>query len=445
VISESAMDVWLIWSAALMVGGALLTAWTSRNLLASITMAFAFNILTYVGAAAGVEQDPALGLLAFYVALGAFCVALGAAVARILFRYQSWAELDAFGNRRSESVFCSDLAFTRTWLMFVGFSLAMIIILFARGGIPLLSGSVFEAKVAAAKAGGYLNVRFMRLFLPLLFLIYLADVDRLKVQPKRVVSGLVVASLLLAFALFGYRSYVLNYLGLPVALMLGYRRVSTKAVAGLVLASAVAAFGITAVAYRETRPAALADIVWARVTSDLVSGGLGVVVYQLVPHYGHQDGRTFWMDIPAALSRVGIGTPKENSAQYLITASQGSNPYGWQAAPTLVGEAFDNFGTTGIVILTGLFGFVLEWLHIWSVRGPRDNLLFPLKIYAQHALIIAYGSPFVFSLFDTTMSLAIFSAIFGALYVVGSRPFGVVRFQSLTAISPRSLASSASH
>lgn len=424
-------------SGLLMLITVVVTLWVTRALFSSLVVALFFNALTYSGAASLAAGQPDSGYLALYVAAGSLAVALGALLASNLAHHRPRAEVRAFHAQATQSIFASDRAFTLSLLAFVTIGIALVLALFLRGGIPLLTSEVFVSKVAAAKQGGYLNVRFLRLFLPLLGIICFVGYARVRIPARRLVLAGIVAFLLVAFTLFGYRSYVLNYLFIPIAILFGYIHMSRRLLACLGAAAALSAVGITAIAYRVTDAGSLTEIILARVTGDLVSGGLGVVVNNLVPSVGLLYGAGFLMDIPAALSRVGIGTPgTENFSQYLVTISQGGNPYGWQAAPTLIGESYANFGPVGVAVLPALFGFLLQSLHIHTLRSPKDTLLFPLRIYAQHSMIIAFGSPVLFSLMDSAMSLGLFLCVFAALYVVFSLPTGSVRLRILRHQTP---------
>lgn len=419
----------LLWLSTLMVVGAVvLVLWTTRNLFAPLSVAVILMIPVFVGCVMVSETDPRGVRLAFLTATGILCSALGGLVARRWFRHNPAKELAAFRAQRPQRFLVSGAMFSMALYSFIALGIFLVVIFFVRAGVPLLSGDVFVGKVEAARAGGYLSVRFMRLYLPLLVMIYFVG-SGAKVRRNRFVIGLTGFFILVVFTLFGYRSYVLNYFLVPMVLLLAYQRVSKRVLFFLGAAAFGSGVGITAFAYRESSFRSLWDVLSHRLFVSGVVEGLGPVVYQLVPTYGYLYGQGFWMDVPAVLSRLGIGPPRvENFAQFLSRIQIGENIYGWQAAPTLTGEAYANFGMPGIVIIMFAFGFLMHSLYIRTLRGPKDVLLLPISVYLQLSLLIACGGPFVFTLIDMLGALVLFAGIFLFLYIFWSLPFGGPRF-----------------
>jgi len=416
----------------MVVGSLALIYWTSRNLFAPLNIAVMFIVLNYVGCLMVMDLNPPLVIrLVVLVALGIFCCALGALAARWWLHHDPRKELRAFRAREAGSWFNSQTFFTMALYAFIILGMATVVFFFVRAGVPLLSPDVNIAKVEAPRQGGYLPMRFMRLFLPLLLMIYFVGYRRM-VRPNRVVAAFAVIFLLVAFTLFGYRGYILNFFLLPFIILMAYQRVSKRTLALLGTAGAASALTITAVAWQETSFGVLWQILSQRIFLAEVFDGIIPIFYRLVPTVGFLHGQGFLMDIPAVFARVGIGpAATENFAQYLARMNLGQNIFDVQAAPTLIGEAYANFGYPGVVAILFLFGFLLQWIYIKTLRGPKDAFFLPLIVAIQHSLLVAAHGPFVFMILDAGGSLLIFTTIFVLLYVFWSLPKGGPRFRKL--------------
>jgi len=423
----------VLWiSTGVAMGAGAIAIWVTRNLFAALNLALFWLLMPFVGCVLIADRDPRAERIAFLVASGVMCMALGGLAANRWYRHNPHQELRVFQSKKVESLFVSNAMFSWTLVSFIILGCLVVMVFFIRAGVPLLSESLGEAKVEAARTGGYLPVRFMRLYLPLLMMIYFTGY-RVKVRPNRLLIGSTAVFILVAFTLFGYRSYILNYFLIPFLFLLAYRKVSKRLLLFLGAAAVGSAIGITASAYHESSFRSLWEILSQRLFVAVVVEGLEPIVHYLVPTRGYMYGRGFWMDIPAALSRVGLGPPgQESFGQYLVRLTAGENYAGWQTASTLTGEAYANFGIPGIVTIMFMFGFFVQWLHIRILRGPKDPFLFPLKIYLQLSLWIAAGGPFVFTLIDSIGSLTIFALVFVSLYIFWSLPFGGPRFRRLS-------------
>jgi oligosaccharide repeat unit polymerase len=416
----------------MLVAALAILLWASRNIFAPLNLVIAVVFLpVFVGCFIVSDTDPRGYHLALLVAAGVLCAALGAGGARWWLHHNPRKELAAFRAKKVDSWLVSNSMFSFAAASVLVLAMAVVVLFFLNVGIPLLSQDVFIAKVVAAQEGGYLSVRFMRCYLPLLLLIYAVGY-RAKVKPNKLLLGFTAVFILAAFTLFGYRSYVLNYLLLPFVLLQGYQKMSRRALHLLGGAAVGSAAVITAQAYGTSSFRSLWDILSYRLFESVVTSGLGPIVYGLVPSAGYLRGRGFWMDVPAALSRLGIGPPNlPNFAQYLGGYTGGRFEIAWQTGATLVGEAYANFGFWGIVIIMFLFGLLMQWLYVRTLRGPMDALILPLSIYVQLSLMIAAGGPFVFSLIDAIGSLLLFATLFVFLYIFWSLPLGGPKFRSL--------------
>jgi len=421
------------WASLVMLAAALgILYWASRNVFAPLNLVIALDFLpVFVGCFIVGQLDQRGYHLGFLVASGVLCAALGAGSGRWWLRHNPKRDLAAFRAKKVDSVLVSNSMFTFATSTVLVLAIVIVVLFFLRVGIPLLSQTVFIAKVQAAREGGYLSVRFMRYYLPLLLLIYAVGY-RAKIKPNKLLIGCTAVFILIAFTLFGYRSYVLNYLLLPFVLLQAYQRVSKRTLQLLGIGALVSAAAITAQAYQTSSFRSLWDILSERLFVRVVAGGLAPVVYGLVPNGGILRGKGFWMDVPAALSRIGIGPPNlPNFAQYLGGYTGGRDEIAWQTSASLVGEAYANFGFWGIVVIMFLFGLLVQWLYVRTLRGSKDALFFPLRIYFQLSLLIAAGGPFVFIMIDSIGSILLFAALFVFLYIFWSLPMGGPRFRSI--------------
>jgi oligosaccharide repeat unit polymerase len=403
------------------------------NIFSPTFLSLLLTIPTYAGTVALFVENQAYYELPLYTSFGMLLIAFGSLTAKSLFKCRVRRELGEFRNRALGSLFKSDLVFSMSHLALAALSILMTLYMFTTRGVPLLSGEVFVQKVLVAREGGWLYVRFLRLFLPLLVIINLMDFSRVKRKGGKILLLLLVIYTVGAFILFGYRSYVLNYLVLPMMLTLGYLRPpNRKWLLILPLLAILPVYFITALNWHEWNVFHVSKIILTRLTLEPISGGLGAVLYDLVPREGLLYGRGFLMDVEAVLSRVGLVEGyRESFAQFIPSIIWGENPYGFAASPTLIGESYANFGVFGIIVIIFLFGFALEMLYILTLRGPKDTLLFPLNIFTQLSLILAFGSPFVFMMLDSLGWLMIFSVLFFLVYIFLSLPVGGPRFRKM--------------
>lgn len=417
-----------------MVASLALIYWQTRNLFSPLLIAAIFIALNFIGCLLIIDfGEPAIRL-AFLVAVGIACSALGGLAARRWLRHDPVREKRAFQAKEALSWFASETFFTMTVYAFILLGMGAVMLFFFRAGVPLLSSDVAVARVVAPREGGYLSVRFMRLYLPLLLMIYVVG-RRKMVKENRLLAAFTVLFLLVAFTLFGYRGYVLNFFLLPFMLLLAYHRVSKRTVTILGLAGFASAFAVTGILYQESHLSSLWNIISERIFLAEVFEGLGPIVYLLVPKVGFLHGQGFLMDIPAVLSRVGIGPPGiENFSQYLTRFTLGYNFYETSSAPTLIGEAYANFGYPGVVVIMFLFGFLLQSLYIRTLRGPKDAFFLPIMVSVQCSLLVAAHGPLVFVLLDAGGSLLIFATIFVSLYFFWSLPKGGPKFRRHVAL-----------
>jgi oligosaccharide repeat unit polymerase len=407
----------------MMIGAVGIVFWATRNLFSPllVTTGLVFVPL-YVGCLMISERDPRGVGLAFLAAVGVLSAAMGCLAARQMMHFKPHQELEEFRKGKVDSFLTSRAMFTLTLFTLLVLGMVTVVVFFVRAGVPLLSEDIFGAKIEAPRTGGYLSVRFMRLFLPLLVMIYVVGY-RVKVRPNRFLIAITAVFILAAFTLFGYRSYVLNYFLVPFVLLLGYQKVSKRTIFFLGAAALGSAVGITAYAYRDSGFQSLWDILSERLFLAVVLQAFHPVVYVIVPVEGYMYGRGFWMDIPAVLSRIGIGEPGVKTfGQYLAAYTFGESSYSWQTTATLIGEAYANFGIAGVVAVLFLFGFLMQWLYVRTLRAAKDVLLLPLRVYWQLSLLIAAGGPFVFIVIDMAGSLFLFAFVFILVYIFWSLP-----------------------
>ncbi len=432
------MDYLLWLSVAMVLASLILIYRSTRNPFAPLNLAVMFFVVNYVGCLLILDLGPPVVWLAFLVAVGISCSALGGLAAKWWLHHDPAKELPAFQAKRVQSRFASPPFFSMAVYSFIILGVAIVVLLFIRTGIPLFSADVNVAKIEIARQGGYLPVRFMRMYLPLLLMIYLVGY-RKTVRPSPLFAAFTVLFILVAFTLIGYRGYILTNFLVPFLLLLAYHQLSKRALTLAGVAGVGSALLITAIGWHESSFRSLWDIISERFFLAEVFGGLAPIVYVMVPQFGFLHGRGFLMDIPAVLSRIGIGDPRtHNFAQYLATMSLGNNFYDVQSAPTLIGEGYANFGYPGVVVTMFLFGFVLQWIYVRTIRGPRDAFLVPVVVMIENSLLVAAHGPFVFTVIDATGSLLIFITIFLGLYTIWGLPRGGPRFRKvLPAPSPQ--------
>jgi oligosaccharide repeat unit polymerase len=86
----------------------------------------------------------------------------------------------------------------------------------------------------------------------------------------------------------------------------------------------------------------------------------------------------------------------------------GSNYMGEQAAVTMAGELYLNFGYVGLVIFSTLIGFLMQYLYVFTLRNSNKPLKSIFLAYFQVAMIMILGGP----VFSMALDYVIFMFIF---------------------------------
>ena len=400
-----------------------------RNLYCPLNVVLFFEALTFGGAFLIALETPARSRMVFLVSMGMLCTALGAMAANRLHRFDFRKDLTSFRERETSCVFGSKAFVSLAYYSFLVGGVIYVAWHLYTGGVPLLSENVAESKIVSLREGGYLYSRFMRIYLPLLLLIYF--VGRGTVLTRRTMlvlpAGLFIV---LTLTVSGFRGYVVSFLAIPLAMMVGYHKIPRRTLVWISLAGFVSVLLVTYMSL--ARGSDLQDTletISSRTFDGPVRTGMEFVLYQCLPAWGFLHGQTAVMDFSAYLSRLGLGpSDLENFAQYVASLQVRGNPYGVQVAITLMGEAYANFAFPGLVTTMFLYGYLIQWLYVRILRSSKDILWFPLMVYVQFALILAYQGAFVFTVLAELTTLSVFTIMFYGLYWFWSLPFGGPHF-----------------
>ena len=411
----------------------------TRNIFSPLSLLAFFNSLSFLGAIFIFLSDEKKYLLPLVTSLGMLFLGFGSFIAKNFFRLKPSFELKKFQSQKTVSIFKQNFVLLISLIALIFVSILITILFFIKGA-PLLGKEVFVEKVLVAREGGWFYIRFLRLFLPLLLIICFVSIKPIKLRARNFLIIFLILYLAISFTLFGYRSYILNYLLLPIIILLGFlKKNSFKLILPILLLAFFSAFLITAIAYHQKNIIEIFRIIFVRMTSEGIAG-LDFILHTLVPQEGFLYGKGLIMDFEAMLSRVGIIKEyKENIAQFVATKMMGENPYGWQAGLTLMGESYLNFGFLGLILVMFIFGFLFETLYIITLRRPKDTLFFPLNIYFQLSLLLAYGGPFLFMLLDSLGWLLIFGIFFLFFYIFFAMPTGKVHLYKYRFLNKQSI------
>ena len=155
----------------------------------------------------------------------------------------------------------------------------------------------------------------------------------------------------------------------------------------------------------------LAEFVYFRLGSG-ATDGLHYVIHNLEPKYGLQLGATFFQDLTSIFGKLGFsGFNDKTLGQTIATDMLGDNYRGEQAAVTLSGELYLNFGFWGMAFMSLIVGGLLQHLYVMAFNINISPLRMVFISYVQAAVITILGGP----VFSMSLDYAVF--IFGFFIV----------------------------
>ena len=283
--------------------------------------------------------------------------------------------------------------------------------------------SLFAEEVGLARLlnrhdvfGSFIFQRIFRLVMPITCLIYylLQFSDETKKYYNNNFFFIMVISTI-AFLLFtGIRGNVITFMLIPFVLMMGYLESGgrvRKQVTYIVLFAFIAFLIVTSLMSPDLNLIDLIFLIMERLGGGATDGITYAVLYD-IPSNGYYYGKTYLNDVLSLFSKTGIiGIPVQNYSAYIASELLGNNYNGEQAAVTVYGEFFANFGIFGVVLCSYLLGSFLQFVYIYIMKKPKTIFNLAFYAYIQSAFLMILGGPTLSMLIDYSISIFAFYAL----------------------------------
>ncbi len=248
----------------------------------------------------------------------------------------------------------------------LGISTLASVLLFIKGGVPMLAADVNQARLDLISENGYLNLFFIGL--TVLCLAFLYDCLTMQRSKKRLLGAHLLA-VIVSVMLFmtGYRARTIIFIGEYAGILFFFRRkrFSLKLIAtlGLLFVFFLAGVG----AYR-------------RGAADLssVANEIGIIlasrpaIFELIIHNFDQSnyfhGSRYFYDLQKLLPGNQSGANVD--LKYEIFPNADKMPELAGITPSIIGEAYMNFGPTGIFWVMLFLGIVLGASYKYMKARP---------------------------------------------------------------------------
>lgn len=292
-------------------------------------------------------------------------------------------------------------------------------IYFAQVGISLFADEVGTARLVNrnAASGSFIYQRIFRILFPtVVILFYIIWLNQSYKSPLRILR---LSSVFLIFfiitnasflAFTGMKANVITFLFFPILIFhnLFISKISIINALWVILFSV----GIVLFMVYKTMPSedflTILNFILFRLGAG-ATDGLHYVIHSYEPQHGLQYGATFLSDIMSIFGKLGFeGIESLTLGQKIALELLGSNYMGEQAAVTMAGELYLNFGYVGLVIFSTLIGFLMQYLYVFTLRNSNKPLKSIFLAYFQVAMIMILGGP----VFSMALDYVIFMFIF---------------------------------
>ena len=302
-------------------------------------------------------------------------------------------------------------------------SIAISIAYFAQVGISLFADQVGTARLDNRNAanGSFLYQRVFRVLFPTvilyLYVLWRTGPKKITFRFIRVSSVYFVIFLFLniAFLAFtGMKANVVMFLIFPILIFhsLYIAKISNlNSIIALILVFCSIFFMIHRMMPTE-EITGIFNFLLFRIGSG-ATDGLHYVIHIYEPKVGLQFGYTILNDFLSLFGKLGIpGLPKESLGQQIAMDLLGARYNGEQAAVTLSGELYLNFGVVGLTILSIILGCFLQHFYVRALKSKSSVLRAIFFAYAQSAILMILGGP----VFSMALDYFIFLALFFFLW-----------------------------
>ena len=175
--------------------------------------------------------------------------------------------------------------------------------------------------------------------------------------------------------------------------------------------------------------------VFIRATSGQAEG-IDYIIHNWVPNKGLAYGKMIYWDFEGLLSFLRIMPYKEGSfATFLFWDMFPSvaHVYSFSMVTILLGSLYADFGIMGIIIGSFLFGFFMQNLYVWTLRGVKDYLFLTSKIFIQYSFAhVALGGGFFSVAATNAITIILTLLIIFLTYTTISLPTGKIIWKKYT-------------
>jgi hypothetical protein len=333
------------------------------------------------------------------------------------FVYNLFSKTDiAMLQKQSFRVSREKFKYAKRSLFSAAYMLGVVSILFSGLYFSVVGISLFAVDVGVARlenrdaiGGAFIYQRMFRVLFPTV-VIFLYAVWVSKNRPSSFMVLKISSVILLIFFILnasflgftGIKANVITFLLIPLVIFHNLY-IGRTSIIQLILIVVVAALLLLFMVNRMMPYASiveLAGFVFFRLGSG-ATDGLHYVIHTYEPKYGLQLGATFFQDFTSIFGKLGFGSFNDKTLGQLIAIDLlGDNYRGEQAAVTLSGELYVNFGFWGMAFVSLLVGGLLQNLYLLAFNFNISPLRMVFISYVQAAVLLIIGGPVVSMAFD---------------------------------------------
>ena len=355
----------------------------------------------------------------FVLASSFFCLSLGCVIYNKLYGVNIKGLLKTSHSTNFHSYTRSPVAMRWTAYILGFVSILLSIAYFRQVGISLFADNVGTARLdnRNAASGSFLYQRVFRILFPLVILyfygLWVIRTKSLSIQFIRISTiffliFLTLGTLFLAFT--GMKANVFMFLLFPILIFHNLYIAKISIFRSILLVSV--ALAVLLYLIKKFIPdGSLFDLLGFllfRVGSG-ATDGLHYIIHTYEPRVGLQLGSTIINDIQSLFGKLGIPVFSDQSlGQQIAKDLLGQRYNGEQAAVTLAGELYLNFGYLGLIIGSVAIGSLLQWIYVTSLKSKANFLRAIFLAYTQAITLMVLGGPVFSMAFDYAIFLAFF-------------------------------------
>ncbi len=276
----------------------------------------------------------------------------------------------------------------KIFISILALSLIAVVLLYLRfGGIPMLSGNVSEAKLKFLSGAGYLNVFFIALPLLSFSILYnaLINGDVKNVYVSHLLMVLIVVLLLGS----GYRAKTLIFLMSYISLLFFLRPKKIP----VFLVVSLFAFLIIALGSIGAFRRGVFDLSGVTAEIAIILTARPAILQLIVANFNESNffyGARYFYDFAKFLP--GSQTGANVDLKYQLFANADKMPDSAGITPSIVGEAYMNFGFSGVFIIMFLVGMILGYSYkLARMKMSYGSIVFYLTLVLGMAGAIQSG------------------------------------------------------